>query len=401
MKRKFVLWILLLAAAIWVSCKKDSGGPGTTTRPNSPSDTAHTLSPTTMALPSCPNRPVVMLNLEQVGSLSVARSAMSAATAGSKILFAGGSFSGVGYSSRVDIYDTITKNWSTAELSVTERQGMAVATLGNKVFFAGGLDADNGTPITSRVDIYDAATNRWSTDAVLSSPRAYLAAATLGNRVFFAGGANWTSGHFSGLDVVDIYDDNTHSWTTAKLGQGRYELTATTVGSKIYFAGGITDMYNISGAIDIYDSVSNTWSTSQLQDPRTGHVGILAGNKILWAGGAKTSYQSGYLLYNNTETRDLSSGLSSFECFTPKAFFSAVKKDDNIIFFPGWDNGPLSPPGDTVDIYNTSRNTWSKGALPAKMRLEAVVSVNNEIYVAGGEINGSSIDAGQVWKLKF
>ncbi len=198
-----------------------------------------------------------------------------------------------------------------------------------------------------------------------------------------------------------IYDNNTQSWPTANLSVGRYELTATALENKIYFAGGIINMYDISSAIDIYDVSTNTWSTTQLNQPRTGHVGILANNKIFWAGGARASYQSGYPLNDNTEIMDLGSGLSSFECFTPKSFFSGAKKNDHIVFFPGWNNGPGSAPGDTLDIYNVSSNSWSKGALPVVMRLEAVVSVNNEIYVAGGEINGSSYNANQVWKLKF
>jgi hypothetical protein len=304
MKSIFLPRLLLLFSAgiVIISCKKPEiltpsvrPNPTDTVRLPSTKDTVY-LSPTTPSqsqatFASCPNRPVVKVDLVPVGSLSIARFGMSAAAVsskiGSKILFAGG-FSMGAYSSRVDIYDMITKNWFTAELSETARQGMAVATLGSKIFFAGGFDADNGYPITSRVDIYDVATNTWST-AELSHPRAYLAAATLGNKIFFAGGLGWSSPNYGGvltaLDVVDIYDDNSHSWTTASLSVGRYELTATAVGSKIYFAGGIYDSYSISSAIDIYDSDLNTWSTMELQQPRTGHVGILAGDKIIWAGG--------------------------------------------------------------------------------------------------------------------
>ncbi|PWT77750.1 MAG: hypothetical protein C5B59_03190 [Bacteroidetes bacterium] len=407
MKRIFYHGLLLFFAVsvIIIACKKDTVTQFPANRPTSnsnPNSNPNSNSNSNSNYSSIPNTPIDSADFVLIGSLSSPRFGMSAASAGSKILFAGGIDSS-GYSSRVDIYDTITKNWSKAELSVKARQGMAVATLGSKIFFAGGEDADNGTSITSRVDIYDAATNTWSTSE-LSYPRAYLAAVTLGNKIFFAGGASFSyilGGYTGGLDIVDIYDDNSHSWTEASLSAGRYELSATAVGSKIYFAGGIYDIHNISSVIDIYDYNSNTWSTSQLQNPRTGHVGILAGNEIIWAGGAMSSYWNGYSLYDNAEIRNAGNGISSIENFSPRADFSGVKTSDKVVFFPGWTNGPDDASGNQLDIYDVPSKAWSIRVLRATFRGEAVVSVNNEIYVAGGQINGSSSFANVVWKLKF
>jgi N-acetylneuraminic acid mutarotase len=402
----FTRFLLFFASGvIIISCKKETHTSSSPLPPLPPPTSLPQKNP-------CSNRPVVNATLTPFGSLSTARSFMSAATAGSKILFAGG-FISDGYSSRVDIYDTITKSWSAAELSIKERQGMAVATVGSKIFFAGGMDGDGmglQSDVKSRVDIYDAATNIWST-AELSEPRAYLAAATLGDKIFFAGGANWgplmgtsspagwpqNANYFVGWDVVDIYDNNTNSWTTARLSEGRYELSATTVGNKIYFAGGLNNIFSISTTIDIYDALSNTWSISKLQKPRTGHAGVASGNKIIWAGGAVTSYMPGYLPSNDSEIRDLSSGLSSFECFYQSSSFKAAQKNDIIVFISGSDDRWTSQ--DKFDIYNISTNAWSTGALPVSIRGAAVISINNTIYVAGGQINGAI--SNQVWKLEF
>ena len=86
---------------------------------------------------SVDNRPQIDARLVSVGTLSQGRFGFVMATAGKKILFAGGGNFGIDgcneASSRVDIYDTETKNWSTAELSCPKWYVTAV-TVGNKVF---------------------------------------------------------------------------------------------------------------------------------------------------------------------------------------------------------------------------------------------------------------------------
>jgi N-acetylneuraminic acid mutarotase len=314
-------------------------------------------------------------------------------------------------SSRVDIYDTLTKQWSIAELSVTTKLGMAVATLGSKIFFAGGAAADL-SKLTSGVDIYDAASNMWST-AELSSPRAYLASAVLGSKVFFAGGGDATFYDvddilaLSGSDKVDIYDDNTHLWTTATLSKARYGLSTTVAGSRIFFAGGgynndggAYNDYSLSPNIDIYDAISNTWTTSQLQLSRRDQAGISAGNTIFWMGGyTPISLANNYSLATDFEIRDLSSGVSSLKPSPQSAI--AVKIDDRIVCFAGNNNSYSIPDGvaDTLNIYNIVSDTWSRSILKYRIRDEAVISVNNEIYIAGGEIDGHVNSL--VWKLKL
>jgi len=339
----------------------------------------------------CGNKPIIKLNLVQVGLLSIGRATLKCGAAGSKILFAGGWTPGA-HSSRVDIYDTITKTWSIAELTEPFRDGMAVASLGEKVFFAGGTNYD-WVDLTSRVDIYNAATNTWSTSE-LSVARHDLAAVTLGNKVFFAGGGIWNTMR-QGSNVVDIYDNETNTWTTATLSEGRYELTATAIGNKIYFAGGINNISSVSQKIDVFDSGTNTWSTSQLNEPKTGHAAVAINNKIFWAGGAKTSYQNGYTISGTVEIKDATTGLSAFDCITSKARFNVVSKNDDLVFF----TSNFFTSEVQIDIFNIANNTWSIGILPFSINAAAIICVNNTIYVAGGNVGGTYSD--KVWKLEF
>jgi hypothetical protein len=86
------------------------------------------------------------------------------------------------------------------------------------------------------VDLYDSGTGRWST-AQLSQARGYLSATSVGTVAIFAGGwADDDDPEFS--DVVDLYDSETGRWSTAQLSQARPVMSATSVGTVAIFAGG-------------------------------------------------------------------------------------------------------------------------------------------------------------------
>ena len=262
---------------------------------------------------------------------------------------------------------------------------------------------------SSRVDIYDATANTWSIEN-LRTGRTYITGAAAGNKVLFAGGVVWIPGIYS--RGVDIYDVATNSWSPPdslvnRPPQEAVGMSATTIGNKIYFAGNASDWWawdfgNFSSTINIYDASANTWSTSSLSIPRGHLAGIAVGNKNYWAGGVY--WQPPGPFTNLVEIRDMNSGISTFDClFQPNAFFSAVLKDNKIVFFTSDIDTPLygsdNPVKDKFDIYDIATNTWSIGVLPFHLYGTSIISVNNTIYVAGGFVNGFL--SNKVWKLEF
>jgi len=180
---------------------------------------------------------------------------MASASAGSFILFAGGTaMQSSSYFPDVDIFDSSSSKWSTASLTIS-RSLMAAATLGSRAFFAGG---SNSTDYQSIVDIFDDSTGNWSVES-LSVARSCIAATAVGNKVIFAGGFSSTTSY---SNVVDIYDVVSRNWSLATLSVGRNRLAATTVGRFAIFAGGYSSS-GYSAASDIYDSSSDTWYTSE------------------------------------------------------------------------------------------------------------------------------------------
>lgn len=353
--------------------------------------------------PSCgkANRPYVAARLVPIGTLSVARQSISVATAGSKILFAGGIVLGTSpsasrYTSRVDIYDMNTQKWSIAELS-EPRYGMATAVNGNKIFFAGGENGD-GTGCVNVVDIYDVATNNWSV-AALSEGRNDLAAASVGNKVLFAGGCGYSY-------KVDIYEIAANKWSVALMSEGKTNITAVTVKNKVYFAGGQTYMkvpdsygrlYIPSNRIDIYDNATNSWSTSSLTERKAIFAGVSVADKIYWAGGITGEVNKQYYTSCVVEIQDVNTGNSSIaHLFRPAIWWinagqNAVVENNKIVF-PFEDDNQFN-------IYDIATNTWSIGLLDDNIKGASIISANNTIYIAGGQLDGI-LYAG-VWRLEF
>ena len=256
-----------------------------------------------------------------IGTLSKPRADMVVASAGNKILFAGGYNTG-GISTRVDIFDFEANTWSTAELS-SQRHGIAAVAAGNKIFFAGGV-ADGSDFRSTDVDIYDVATNTWSLSH-MSTEGDNLTTATTGNKVFFAGG---NLGIYP-TSTVNIYDLTSNTWSTASLSAPRNFPTAVSANNKVYFTGGDSWTGPISNVIDIYNNTTGAWSTSYLQVPRDCHAAIAVNDILYFAGGGRSTTTptcSVETLNTNTGARTL------MNLSEPREGLYAVVKDNKILF---------------------------------------------------------------------
>jgi hypothetical protein len=189
----------------------------------------------------------IVTNTWSTADLGEARSAMSAAVVGNKVFFAGG-YSNVNpggaplYSNRVDIYDVSTNTWSSTKLS-RARANITAATAGNKVLFAGGNVAGS---INNTVDIYDASSNSWSL-AFLSHEN-ISSTTTLGNKVVFFTG-------YPDVNHIDIYDASANTWATANLDKS---LTSFPIAAanKVFIGGG--QVYTVGSHEDVHFT-SSVW----------------------------------------------------------------------------------------------------------------------------------------------
>jgi hypothetical protein len=341
--------------------------------------------------------------LVPVAAIPTPRFNITTATAGNKLLLAGGTTDAGSnsYSSNVDIYDFGTQTLSTVHFS-TARTAMKSATVGSKIFFVGGevTGSPLGTSATTRVDIYDASTNTWSFSDLPSPAFDVYSYAVVGNKVFFATDRAPYTGK------VDVYDTSTGLWSEIDLPEHQAAPTATTVDNKVYFAGGWVNAptNKLSNVVDIYDNATGTWSTtSSLSQPIALMGSIYVNGKIYWAGGVigYDTVKDKDIGTCKVEIRDVSTGSSSFTNLSaPNAFtgnFSYTKPIyyKNKIIFQGF-------PGTYyyLDIYDPQSSTWSIGQFPQNVFIESVILVNNALYAIGTN-NVSSGSSDQIWKLQY
>ena len=234
-------------------------------------------------------------------ALSQVRSSLAATTVDNKAIFAGGVWSSscwaTVFSDVVDMYDASTNTWSIATLSQA-RAGIAATTVGSKVLFAGGSYsyAPYQSAFSSNVvDIYDATTDTWST-TTLPVACSSMAGTSVGNKAIFAGGV--TDNGTTIVDIVQIYDVDTDTWSISALSEERIGLAATTLDNKAIFAGGRQRWPNSSSAVDIYDVESDTWTTTTLSEARYNLTETTVDNMALFAGGEGGG---GYETYSNVD----------------------------------------------------------------------------------------------------
>jgi hypothetical protein len=310
-------------------------------------------------------------------NLSVARYALTAASVGSLAIFAGGcDFLVETYytychqpSAIVDLFDTATNQWHTAELSVA-RYYSAVVTVGQCVLFAGGQFEVNGSVVYSAVvDIFNSSSNQWVTTQ-LSQARESLAVTSVDSYAFFAGGRCSHDDTQCNYDrttaVVDVFDLSSHQWFYLKLSESRANIVAVSIGKLAIFAGGYLDsgdMMHGSSTVDIFDVSKLQWSTAQLNTPRANIAAVSLGVIAIFAGGDDHSN-----VFDVVDIFDSSTGSWSVSNLSQaRSFFGATTVGNVAVFAGGcsldWIGNFVCY--DTVDVYNN--NSTMRSLAPAKI----------------------------------
>jgi hypothetical protein len=325
-------------------------------------------------------------------NLSAPRYRMGAAVLGTKAYFAGGENSSGQPVSTIQVYDAKNEGWDTSiplNLSVPRMHPACVAA-GSKIFFAGGVNM-NTEALFSQVDIWDTITKQWTLKQ-LSIPRVFLSAVSNGEKVLFAGGVDLKVNGPT-FDVVDIYDMATGLWSVAKLSVPRTGMGATVAGNRAFFAGGtVNQTGKVTNRIDIYDFSTGTWSIDSLSEARGFLGAVTLGDKVMFAGGTN----AGNKPTERVDIYDVSTGTwTTANLSVPRALFpdpaAAAINNNQAVFGCGghfdlyahtWNS--WNSTSDVIDIYNSSTNTWSTTDLTQPLVLYTLAGLQDHFIMAGG-----------------
>jgi hypothetical protein len=261
--------------------------------------------------------------------------------------------------------------------------------MGGQYIFWGG---SSNTGVTSRVDIYDTVSKTW-TNTTLSSDKYMFTGTTANGKIFFGGGVSFTLPKYR--NSLDIYNANTYTRTTTYFPFiGGRNLTALSIGDNIIFAGGdVGNALSAQSWIHIYNAYTNQWSPSlTLSQPKTELTSLIYKNKAYFIGGI--TYDAATNKSFPSETIDVYDNASESWSVMPiprmitsavgvkRAYIRSAVAGCKMFLLPDVAIESLS--ADTIAIYDFARNTWSYETLPHPHIKSIIAASGNKVYFAGG-----------------
>ncbi|MEM4655083.1 MAG: kelch repeat-containing protein [Thermosphaera sp.] len=232
---------------------------------------------------------------ELVTQMPEPKKSMAYAAVDNKIYIIGGETPN-GISDRVDIYDTVTGQWSEGARKPTPASEACGAYLGGKIIVAGGKKAD-GT-VTNVVEAYDVAEDRWEKLPELPNPLAGAGCVEYEGSYYLIGG--WDGEQVRG--EVWRYKEKWKSY--GNIQQPRAYHSVVKVSGYIYIIGGWDSKQGLRdvGILNITKEISDNNYLLFLPEPRynLASQGILS--NIYLIGGQNDSGNVAYSLEINPQT---------------------------------------------------------------------------------------------------
>jgi N-acetylneuraminic acid mutarotase len=197
---------------------------------------------------------------------------------------------------------------------------------------------------------YDLAANKWTAKKPAPFPGDHMAATSLGGKIYVFGGQA-EGGVNKPLNTSWEYDPSSDAWRSlAPMPTARTAAVAVEAGGRIYVIGGNTVAGLTIGTNDAYDPATNRWeSRTPMPTPRNHPAGGAVAGKIYVIGGRLAAPNIGGFLSSNT---------------------------------------------DVVEEYDPAANAWRPMTkMPTPRSGHGWITHQGRIYVAGGEVRDSHMDA--------
>jgi N-acetylneuraminic acid mutarotase len=233
--------------------------------------------------------------------------------------------------------------WSSGTPMPKAIMGATAAVLGNRIIVFGGAMDWNLTGVLDTL-VYNPASNTWSKGVPLPEPIFNPSAAVVNNVLYVFGGVEGSSY----LNTVWAYSPQTKTWSAKSPVPTETQCSGAVVAKAgtIYVIGGDIGWTRLNN-VDSYNPATDTWTEeAPLRIGRSCPTVGLIGTRI-WAADGDTSYRT---------------------------------------------NRDIDGPNGDIEGYNPSTNTWKSATRDPTPRDAACGgSIGSQLYVAGGDENGSSI----------
>jgi RNA polymerase sigma factor (sigma-70 family) len=279
----------------------------------------------------------------------------------------------------------------------TPRMNFGACTVNGKIYAVGGYI--NGGNVATTMEEYDPDNDQWNRKSSMNFPRGVLAVAAVNRKIYAIGGEYAISGETaddvtSTLSIIEEYDPKTDRWTRkTDMPTGRTDLSACAVNGKIYVIGGRALTGYVS-TLEVYDPKTDIWTKKADMPTARGDSGIaVVKGKIYVIGGqrALASAINPTPVLSVMEEYDpvMDKWMTKADMPTARSNVSAEVINGKIYAITGiaGEAGPKAKSVSTVEIYDPSTDTWTKGLdIPTNRSFNAIAKVNGKLYVIGGTV---------------
>ena len=275
-----------------------------------------------------------------MGQTLIPRAWASGARAGGKYWIIGGEapwgITGIVESVNLATYSSISDSKWMMPIPLSNTGSAAI---GSKIFVVGGYDSSSFI-VSSSLQIFDTVTKTWTSGAALPEPLLQTSVVSIGDKLYVFGGMN---AFFSAVNTTYIYDSVGNTWTTgaSKVSAAAYATATVAPGShKITVSGGFSCSFFgcEQNAVEIYDTTTDSWTSSiNLNHPRAGAAGAYFNGKDHVLFGAPLNSSGEY--FTGSEWIDAISGPALYTglgtvCSTCKAIIILTGYDLTSFFNP-------------------------------------------------------------------
>ena len=238
---------------------------------------------------------------------------------------------------------------------------------------------------------YDPKADIWSRKADMSTPRTSHRTCVIDGKIYAVGG--WTDGDFT--NAIEAYDPITDRWEKkADMPTKRGESAVDQVNGRIYVMGGHNKHSGVClSIVEEYNPKTNTWTKkNDMPTARSFATNCAVNGKIYLIGGANDNNFPNAKFLTTVEIYDPSTDTwtKGSDIPTPR-ITSASFAVNGMIYVMGGTSKSFSILS-TVEIYDTKNDTWTKGeSMPvARDSMASYPMVDGKFYAIGGY--GSSLN---------
>ena len=310
----------------------------------------------------------------EVDPLTTARRTHTSNILGDKIYVIGG------YTRNLEIYDTLSNNWTQGFSSANSRSGHTTTNINNKFYVVGGWGADDS------LGIYDPVTDSWSQGASLNNGRYFHTSSLINGKLYVVGGSGAQAS-------LEIYDPETDSWSEgASLALGRMFHTSSVIDGKLYIVAGRAGSAYVD-SIEVYDPENGSWEqAAPLTTGRYAHTNTVFNGKLYVVGGSISGgYTTSVEIYDSLNDSWSDGAPLSIE----RTSHTINEVEGKLYAIAGSNrNGQIN----TVDVYDPQDNSWEMGeALSVPRDGHTSHVVDGKIYAIAGKSGVSTLASMEIY----